>query len=171
MKIPLLNLIERLRSSQWVLPGLLAMSAVLTTALALQVDQWATTHMPELPWFVFAGSSNDARQLLSTLAGSMVSLTTITFSVTMIVLTLASNQFGPRVLRNFLRDHFNQVVLGSFVAALLYCLLLLGQLPATDTTAPLASLSPSRFYSPSSVFLRSWASFITPQNQFKLPMS
>ncbi len=136
MKIPLLNLIERLRSSQWVLPGLLAMSAVLTTALALQVDQWATTHMPELPWFVFAGSSNDARQLLSTLAGSMVSLTTITFSVTMIVLTLASNQFGPRVLRNFLRDHFNQVVLGSFVAALLYCLLLLGQLPATDTTAP-----------------------------------
>lgn len=118
-----------------MLPGALAIGALIASAAALQLDRWATVHLPELPWFVFSGNSDDARQLLGTLAGSMVSLTTITFSVTMIVLTLASNQFGPRVLRNFLRDHFNQVVLGTFVATLLYCLLLLGQLPSTDTTA------------------------------------
>lgn len=136
MKIPLINFVERLRSSQWVLPGILAVGAVIIAAAALKLDAWASAHLPELPWFVFSGSSDDARQLLATLAGSMVSLTTITFSVTMIVLTLASNQFGPRVLRNFLRDHFNQTILGTFVASLLFCLLLLGQLPASGDSSP-----------------------------------
>ena len=47
------------------------------------------------------------------------------FSITIAALTLASSQFGPRLLRNFMRDLGNQLVLGTFVATYLYCLLVL----------------------------------------------
>jgi uncharacterized membrane protein len=47
-------------------------------------------------------------------------------------LTLASQQFGPRLLRNFLRDFGNQVVLGTFVSTFLYCLLVLRTVRGSD---------------------------------------
>ncbi|GAB5561320.1 MAG: DUF2254 domain-containing protein [Synoicihabitans sp.] len=135
MRVPLTNLIERLRSRQWVIPSILSLGAAFLSVVAVRADSWFAQVIPELPWFVFSGTTDAARQLLGILSASLVSLTTISLSVTMIVLTLASNQFGPRVLRIFLRDHFNQLVIGTFVAALLFCLLLLGQLPA-EGSAP-----------------------------------
>ena len=54
--------------------------------------------------------------VLSTVAGSMISVTGITFSITIVTLTLASSQFGLRLLRNFMHDTGNQVVLGTFLA-------------------------------------------------------
>ena len=49
----------------------------------------------------------------------------VAFSITIVALTLASSQFGPRLLRNFVRDFGNQVVLGTFVSTFVYCLLVL----------------------------------------------
>lgn len=63
--------------------------------------------------------------LLSTIAGSMITIAGVVFSITIVALTLASGQFGPRLLGNFLRDRGNQIVLGTFVATFLYCLLVL----------------------------------------------
>ena len=45
--------------------------------------------------------------------------------MTLVALSLASSQLGPRLLRNFMRDTKNQVVLGTFVATFVYCLLVL----------------------------------------------
>jgi uncharacterized membrane protein len=50
----------------------------------------------------------------------------LVFSVTIVALTLASTQFGPRILRNFIRDRGTQVTLGTFVAAFVYAVLCLG---------------------------------------------
>ena len=66
-----------------------------------------------------------AMTLLSTIAGSMITIAGVVFSITIVALTLASAQFGPRLLGNFLRDRGNQIVLGTFVATFLYCLLVL----------------------------------------------
>jgi uncharacterized membrane protein len=66
-----------------------------------------------------------AMTLLSTIAGSMITIAGVVFSITIVVLTLASSQFGPRLLGNFLRDRANQIVLGTFIATFLYCLLVL----------------------------------------------
>lgn len=122
------NLLERLRSSLWVLPATLTLGAAILSELALLADGWIQRETLALP-FLFPGSLEGARQVLGALVGSMVSLTTISFSIMMVVLTLASNQFGPRVVRNFLSDRLNQVTLGVFVATFVYCLLVLGRLP------------------------------------------
>ncbi len=122
------NWYERLRSSLWIVPAALTLASVVFSQFVLQVDDWITREQIHIP-YLYPGGVEGSRQVLGALTGSMVSLTTISFSVMMVVLTLASNQFGPRVLRNFLADRFNQVALGVFVATFLYRLLVLGRVP------------------------------------------
>jgi uncharacterized membrane protein len=59
------------------------------------------------------------------MAGAMLGVAGTVFSITLVALTLASSQFGARLLRNFMYDRLNQVVLGVYVATFLYCLLVL----------------------------------------------
>jgi uncharacterized membrane protein len=70
--------------------------------------------------------------MLSAIAGSMVTVAGTVFSITTVALSLASGQFGPRLLRNFIRDRSNQFVLGTFTATFLYCLLVLRTVRGTD---------------------------------------
>ena len=73
-----------------------------------------------------------ARSVLSAIASSMITVAGLTFSITMLTLQLASSQFGPRLLRNFLRDRGNQIVLGTFIATFVYCLLVLRTVRGTE---------------------------------------
>jgi uncharacterized membrane protein len=77
-----------------------------------------------LGW-VWVGGPEGARSLLSTVAGSMITVAGVVFSITIVALSLASSQFGPRLLRNFMQNTGNQVVLGTFIATFVYCLLVL----------------------------------------------
>lgn len=76
------------------------------------LDQW-------VPRIDVAG----ARQLLSTIAGAIITATSIAFSMTLVSLTLASSQLGPRLIRTFLEDRGTQYVLGVLVSTFLFCLL------------------------------------------------
>jgi len=78
----------------------------------------------ELEWLYSFGPEG-ARAVLSAIAGSMITVAGLTFSMTMVTLQLASSQYGPRILRNFMRDRGNQVVLGTFISTFVYCLLVL----------------------------------------------
>ncbi len=75
--------------------------------------------------WVFGGSAQAARTVLSVIAGSLITVAGLTFSLTMIVLQLTSSQFSPRVLRNYLGDRVAQVTIGSFIGIFAYCLLAL----------------------------------------------
>ena len=127
----LLNLYERLRSSLWVVPALLTVGAFILSQLTMLADAWIQQAGIQVP-LLFPGGLQGARHVLGALVASMVSLTTISFSMMMVVLTLASSQFGPRVLRNFLSDRVNQVALGVFVATFVYCLGVLSRVPESD---------------------------------------
>ncbi|MFZ6044315.1 DUF2254 family protein, partial [Vibrio natriegens] len=72
--------------------------------------------------------------LISTIASSMITVAGVVFSMTMVVLSLASSQLGPRLLRNFIRDPVTQVGLGIFTSTFLYCLLVLAWLLALADT-------------------------------------
>lgn len=72
--------------------------------------------------WIYTGGPEGAQVLLSTIAGSLITVAGVAFSVTIVVLSLTSTQFGPRLLRNFMRDLGNQVVLGVFIATFLYCI-------------------------------------------------
>lgn len=75
--------------------------------------------------FVFAGDGAAARTVLSVVAGSLITVAGLTFSITMVVLQLASSQFSPRTLRTFFGDRITQVTIGSFVGIFVYSILVL----------------------------------------------
>ena len=79
-----------------------------------------------------AGSAAGVRALLTAMVGALVTALSVVFSITIVALTLAASQLGPRLLRNFMRDRGNQVILGVFVSTFLYCLLALRLVGRTD---------------------------------------
>ena len=115
-------LVERLRSSLWLIPTLFVAGAFVLAAVTLTIDRQIDDDGAVL---VFGGSADGARDVLATIAQSMLTFTALVFSITMLVLQLASSQLSPRVMRTFLRDRSNQVVLGLFVATFLFTLLVL----------------------------------------------
>ena len=86
-------------------------------------------------------SAAGARALLSTVGGSVITVAGVVFSITIAALTQASSQFGPRLLRNFMRDVGNQFVLGTFVATFFYCLLILRAVRGADDSSFVPNLS------------------------------
>ncbi|MEO5822718.1 MAG: DUF2254 domain-containing protein [Vicinamibacteraceae bacterium] len=123
---------EYLRGTYWAVPSAMSGAAVLLSIAMIQLDQSATQSLLNRLSWVYTGGPEGARAVLSTIAASMITVAGVTFSITIVALTLASQQFGPRLLRNFLRDVGNQVVLGTFVATFLYCLLVLRTVRGSD---------------------------------------
>ena len=74
---------------------------------------------------MISGSADAARQILTAIAAAVITVVTLVFSITIVTLTLASTQFGPRMLRNFIRDRVTQFTLGTFVATFVYAILAL----------------------------------------------
>ena len=122
------NLWIKIRSSLWFIPTLMTTSVMVLAVLTLFLDQYSETGQ----WFkeqrLFSIGPQGARTLLSTVAGSVIGIAGVSFSITIVALTLASSQFGPRLLNNFMKDLANQLVLGTFIATFLYCLLVLGSI-------------------------------------------
>lgn len=114
-----------LRSSFWFMPSLMVLgSVVLATALTEADSAWSDRWLTRWPRLFGAGAEG-ARQMLSTLAGSMMTVMGITFSMTLLALALASGQYTSRILRNFMRSRVTQVTLGIFAGIFVYCLIVL----------------------------------------------
>ncbi len=143
MNARLLKTWDDLHSSYWFIPTLMAIAAVGLSFLTTALDERAGADwIRNLPW-LHGNQPDGARALLSTVAGSMIGVAGVTFSITIASVVYASGQYGPRLLSNFMQDTGNQVTLGTFIATFLYCLLVLrtvrsadeapaGQLPDTD---------------------------------------
>ena len=123
---------ERIRGTYWAVPSAMAAVSAVFSIVMVEVDRALTAQfLSELSW-VFTGGPEGARAVLSTIAASMITVAGVTFSITIVALTLAAQQFGPRLLRNFLRDLGNQVTLGTFVSTFIYCLLVLRTVRGTE---------------------------------------
>lgn len=114
---------ETLSSTLWFVPGAMTIASIALAAGTVALDRAMT--MDEAWFFLYSGGPEGARLVLSTTAGSMITVAGIAFSTTMVALSFASSELGPRLLRNFMRDRGNQVVLGTFIATFVYCLLVL----------------------------------------------
>ncbi|HVL38555.1 MAG TPA: DUF2254 domain-containing protein [Fimbriimonadaceae bacterium] len=124
MKLQLLVAWQRVRSSYWFLPTVFSLIAVCLSFGLIAFDQRYSTLMDGLTW-VYKGGPEGARAVLSAIASSVITVAGTSFSIVVAALSMASTQFGPRILRNFMRDTGNQIVLGTFTATFLYCLLTL----------------------------------------------
>ena len=116
---------ETLRTNLWLIPAIESVAAVLLFVLTLSIDQAAFHGQTRLPSWVISGSPDAARQILSALAAAIITVVGVVFSVMIVTLTLASSQFGPRMLRTFIRDRGTQLTLGTFVATFFYAMLVL----------------------------------------------
>ncbi|MBD2015241.1 DUF2254 domain-containing protein [Microcoleus sp. FACHB-53] len=123
--IKLGKLWDSLHSSYWFVPTLMAGMAIALAFTMLSLDRAGKSGSIEKLSWIYTGGPDGARTMLSTIAGSMITVAGTAFSITIVALTLASSQFGPRLLRNFMQDTGNQVVLGTFIATFIYCLLVL----------------------------------------------
>jgi uncharacterized membrane protein len=103
---------------------MLVLAVALREAAAL-VDARVDNAVAVSQWWLHSGSGDDARNLLSTLVGALITMASVMFSITMVVLSLAANQFGSRLIRTYMADIRTKVSLGWFVLTIVYCLLIL----------------------------------------------
>lgn len=117
--------LSSLRAKYWFIPTLLAIGAIVLSVVAVSAEQYlGSDWLERIPWF-YANEPAGARAVLSTIAGSMVTVAGVTFSITIAALATTASTFGPRLINNFMQDRGNQIVLGTFIATFLFCLLVL----------------------------------------------
>jgi uncharacterized membrane protein len=124
------------RDSLWFLPAVLTLLASGLALGLVKLDSVYNIDLVEGGHWLMGGSVDGARAILSTIAGSLITVTGVVFSITIVALQLASSQFTPRVLRNFLADRSNQLVLGVFIATFTYALLVLRVVRSMDQREP-----------------------------------
>jgi uncharacterized membrane protein len=118
----LLTLWHDARSSLWALPLLMVAAAAAAAILAVHIP---LRQGDDPVWFLYSGDAEEAPQFLSNLVTAMITMATLVVSITMVVLTLAAQQLGPRLIRSFMADRRTQATLGLFVATVVYLLLVL----------------------------------------------
>ena len=133
MKLWIAGWWEDLRANFWFLPTLMVIAAIALSLGTIHLDHaYSDTNVIAALGWTFTRGPEGSRAVMSTLAGSMMTITSVSFSITIVALQLASSQFGPRLLRNFMKDRGNQVALGTFIATFCYCLLILRTINGTD---------------------------------------
>jgi uncharacterized membrane protein len=128
----LLNVWDRLRGAFWLFPGLFTIAAIGLAMGLLALDRRIGSDALAGSRWLYAGGAEGARSLLSAVAGSIITVVGLAFSITIVSLQLAAAQLGPRLLRSFVRDRGNQVVLATFVATFVYCLVVLRTVRGRD---------------------------------------
>jgi uncharacterized membrane protein len=112
-------LFEHLRATLWFSPAVTAVLALFVTLALLTVRPEPASGLAEL---AFPGDAQAARAMLQVVATAVMTATSLTFSLTVLALQLASQQFSPRLLREFARDRLIQaslaVLVSTFVVAL-----------------------------------------------------
>jgi len=130
-----------LRSSLWFLPSLIVAASVVLAVVLIEtdsngIDRW----LAQWPRLFGAGAAG-ARGMLSTIAGSMMSVVGVTFSMTLVALAMASSQYTSRILRNFMSSRATQAVLGVFAGIFTYCLIVLRTIRGGDEGAFVPNLA------------------------------
>lgn len=123
---------KELGATFWFVPVLIISFSVLLAVCLVYID--SVLAIPREGWvrFFLVNSADSARSILSTISSAMMGVAGTVFSITLVALTLASSQFGPRLIKNFMYVRLNQVVLGLYISTYLYCLLVLNSV--TDSS-------------------------------------
>ena len=130
-----------LHESLWFVPGVMVLAAIVTAVGLIELDiaykhKWLDT-FPR----IFGAGAEGSRGMLTAIAGSMITVAGLAFSLTIVAMSQVAGQYSSRVLRNFMRDRWNQFVLGSFVGIFAYCLIVLRTVRGGDEQEFVPSLA------------------------------
>lgn len=132
------------RSNLWFVPTLLTLFSIGLAGVTLWLDRDTPLDLEATNlWWLFGGGAEGARGVLSAIAGGIITVTGVVFSITIVALQLASSQFTPRVLKNFTADPANQIVLGIFIGTFTYTLVIARAVrsPTQETAAFVPAIS------------------------------
>jgi len=132
---------EELLASFWFVPVLIIGFSIFLSIGLVSLDSAVNLSFEGWMRYFLVTSSDSARSILSTISGAMIGVAGTVFSVTLVALTLASSQFGPRLIKNFMYVRLNQVVLGSYISTYLYCLLVLNAVQDNNNFIFIPSIS------------------------------
>ncbi|WP_425618146.1 DUF2254 domain-containing protein [Anatilimnocola sp. NA78] len=132
---------QDLRASFWFVPAAIVVAAVVLATAIIGVDANIKLSFVEKWPLLFGAGAAGSRGLLTAVASSMITVAGVVFSITIVALSLTSSQYTSRVLRNFMRDRINQMVLGVFVGIFAYCLVVLRTIRGGDEKAFVPSLA------------------------------
>jgi uncharacterized membrane protein len=119
------HILKKAQKSFWFVPLIFSLISLVLAVATFSFDWWLSKHdYPLLPKVLFA-NFDLSTMIISTIASSIMTMTTITFSTIMVVLTTFLSQYSPRTLQNFINDRPTQRVLAIFVAGVVYCITLL----------------------------------------------
>jgi uncharacterized membrane protein len=104
----------------WFVPGAVAAALAVVAVVLVEVDRSADRNVG-----FFSGEADAARVVLSVVAGSLITVAGLAFSITVLTLQLVSSQYTPRAVRSLMGDRTTQVAAGAFVGIFAYCLLVL----------------------------------------------
>ena len=130
-----------LGSSLWFIPGLMIAASIILAFLLVEVDGRVNRELLLTYPRIFGLGSDGSRGMLTAIAGSMLTVAALAFSLTLSIIAQASGQYSPRILRNFMRDRLNQFVLGYFVSVFAYCLIVLRTIRGADELKFVPSLA------------------------------
>lgn len=124
---------EELNSSFWFVPMLMLLITMGSATGFIYLDSQIQYSPAGILKYLLPGSVDSARSILTIIAGSMIGIAGTVFSITLVVLTLASSQLGSRLVRNFMYDRLNQIVLGTYVSSFVSCLIILSSLKENES--------------------------------------
>jgi uncharacterized membrane protein len=131
VKTRIANIWEILHDSYWFTPSLMVIASIIAALVLLSIDHRIDMDVYKFGniSLVYSGGIDSAREILSDIAASIIAIAGVSFSVTVVALSLASSEYGPRLLRHYMRNTGTQIVLGTFVSTFVYCLLVYCQIP------------------------------------------
>lgn len=109
----------------WIGPAVAVVGAIVLALVTRQIDQALGSRGRRLPALLDRGDAEDLRTLVGTVAGASISTLALVLSLTMVVLTIASTQFGPRLVRTFLRSRATKWTISAFTGLFVFSLLVL----------------------------------------------
>ncbi|MBE2269041.1 MAG: DUF2254 domain-containing protein [Anaerolinea sp.] len=116
---------DDLTSTYWFVPALMAAATFVLFYITVSLDVLIGGDFVRSTSWLFHNTPDSARLIFSTIASAVMTVIGVVFSLTMVVLTLTSQQYGPLIVTNFMRDRGNQISLGTFTATFIYSLLIL----------------------------------------------
>lgn len=119
---------EKLTTSLWFLPALISFIGITLAIFIFYIDKQTSANEYGVWLLSFDIGISDIRQVIAITTSSVITVTGVVFSMTMVALTLASNQFGPKILRNFLKDSSHKWTLGILLATFFYGVVILSLL-------------------------------------------
>lgn len=121
------KLVDHLEKSFWFIPTLFA---IFPFIILFGIFEYAVPSSDLITKYIFflhvVSDPQAAKLILGAIAGAAITIISISFSITIVVLSIASQQYSPRLLQNFMRQNDTKIILGIFISTFIYCLISIG---------------------------------------------